>query len=106
LIRKLDTLPERQRVTITAVCLPAALAFFVVAFSFVIFAFNVIDAETPAYLAVPLGILVVSTAGGLLVRRLTGRLYPCLLTAGIAMLLLSLTAIGWAFLALAASSVI
>jgi len=93
-------------VTVTAVCLPAALAFFVVAFSFVIFAFNVIDAETPAYLAAPFGILTVSAVGGLLVRWLTGRVYPGVLSAGIAILVLSLTAIGWAFLAVAASSVI
>jgi len=55
---------------------------------------------------VPFGILTVSCVGGLLVRWLTGRLYPGVLSAGIAILVLSLTAIGWAFLAVAASSVI
>ena len=46
--------------TIAAVCLPAALAFLVVALTFVIFAFNVIDAGTFAYLVVPIGILILS----------------------------------------------
>jgi len=101
LIRELRALSERQRVTITAVCLPAGLAFLVVAFTFVIFAFNVIDAGTFAYLGVPIGILVVSGVCGLLGRWLSGGLYPGLLIAGIAMLGLSLAAVGWAFLAIA-----
>ena len=87
--------------TITAVCLPAGLAFLVVAFTFVIFAFNVIDAGTFAYLGVPIGILVVSGVCGLLGRWLSGGLYPGLLIAGIAVLGLSLAAIGWAFLVIA-----
>ena len=62
--------------------------------------------EPDVRLAVPFGILTVSCVGGLLVRWLTGRLYPGVLSAGIAILVLSLTAIGWAFLAVAASSVI
>src|SRR5207245_8416302 len=64
LIRELRSFPERQRTTITAVCLPAALAFLVVALTFVIFAFNVIDAGTFAYLGVPIGILVVAAVSG------------------------------------------
>ena len=91
---------------ITAVCLPAALAFLVVAYGFVSFAFNVIDAGTFVYLAVPIGILIVSGGCGLGGRLLTGRLYPALLIAGIALLVLSLIAVGWALLAIAASSVI
>jgi len=106
LIRELRAIPERQRVTIAAVCLPAALAFFVVALTYVIFAFNVIDTGTLAYLGVPIGILVLSGVCGLLGRGLTGRAYPGVLVAGIAMLVLSLVAVGWALLAVAASSVI
>ena len=104
MIRELRSFPERQRTTITAVCLPAALAFLVVALTFVIFAFNVIDAGTFAYLGVPIGILVVAAVSGLLGRWLTGRLYPGVLIAGIATLILSLTTIGWSLLAIAASS--
>jgi hypothetical protein len=106
LIRELRALPERQRVTIVAVCLPAALAFLVVASTFTIFAFNVIDAGTFAYLAVPLGILVVSGLCGLVGRGLAGHLYLGVVIAGTAVLVLSLIAIGWSFLAIAASSVI
>jgi len=93
-------------VTITAVWLPAALAFLVVALTFVIFAFNVIDAGTSAYLGVPIGILILSGVCGLVGRWLIGRVYPGVLIAGIAMLVLSLVAIGWGLLAVAASSVI
>ena len=105
MIRELRALPERQRVAITAVCLPAGLAFVVVALTFVIFAFNVIDAGTLAYLAVPIGIAALSVVSGLLGRWLSGRLYPALLIAGIAMLVLSLAAVGWAFLAIASEVV-
>lgn len=76
-----------------------------VALSFVIFAFNVIDAGTFAYLGVPIGILVLSGLCGLLGRWLSGRLYPGLVIAGIAMLVLSLIAVGWAFLAIASDVV-
>jgi hypothetical protein len=69
-------------------------------------AFNVIDAGTFAYPGVPLAILVVAAVCGLLARWLTGCVYPGVLIAGIAMLVLSLVAIGWALLAVAASSVI
>jgi Flp pilus assembly protein protease CpaA len=106
LIRELRAIPERQRVTIAAICLPAALAFLVVALTFVIFAFNVIDAGTVAYLAVPIGIVILSGLCGLVGRWLTSRVYPGVLIAGIAMLALSLVAIVWALLAVAASSVI
>jgi hypothetical protein len=101
LIRELRQLPDRQRVVITAVCLPAGLAFVLVALIFVIFAFNVIDAGTFAYLGVPIGVLVLSGICGLLGRWLSGRLYPGLLIAGIAALVLSLTAVVWSFLAVA-----
>jgi hypothetical protein len=101
LIRELRQLPERQRVAIAAVCLPAGLAFVLVALIFVIFAFNVIDAGTLDYLGVPIGILVLSGVCGLLGRWLSGRLYPGLLIAGIAALVLSLAAVVWSFLAVA-----
>ena len=92
--------------SILAVWLPAALAFLVVALTFVIFAFSVIDAGTLAYLGVPIAILVVAAVCGLAGRWLTGRVYPGVLVAGMAMLVLSMVAIGWALLAVAASSVI
>jgi len=63
--------------------------------TFVIFAFNVIDAGTFAYLGVPIGILILSGVCGLAGRWLTSRVYPGVLIAGIAMLVLSLVAIGW-----------
>lgn len=101
MIRELRQLPDRQRVVIAAVCLPAGLAFVFVALIFVIFAFNVIDAGTLAYLGVPIGIPVLSGICGLLGRWFSGRLYPGLLIAGIAALVLSLTAVVWSFLAVA-----
>ena len=106
LIREVLALPERQRVALTAIGLPAGIAYMAAAISFVRFAFNVIDAGTWAYLGVPIGILVASGICGLVGRWLTGRLYPGLLLAGIVALGLSLAAAGWAFLAVAASSVI
>jgi hypothetical protein len=103
LIHELRALPERQRVTIAAVCLPAALAFLAVALIFLIFAFNVIDAGTFAYVGVPIGILVLTGVCGLVGRWLTGRSYPSVLIAGSAMLVLSLIAVGWAVLAVAST---
>ena len=99
MIREVLELPERQRVTIAAVSLPAGLAFVLVAIIFVIFAFNVIDVGTFAYLGVPIGILALSVTCGLLARWLSGRLFPGLMIGAIAMLLLSLTAVWWAFVA-------